>query len=147
MANETIIVTGTQKTLEANGAAIANNAVGMADDAPYDIFADSPGYSDAKFVLGLTFAVAPTEGTAVVLLARPLDIDGTVDAEVPEATRPTVYIGSAIVNNVTTPQYHEIIAEDVPWDAEYYLHNSGTGQTLSAGWTLKVTPYTTAPAP
>ena len=146
MATETILVTGTTKTLEANGAAIANNAVGQADDATYDIQADGGGYPDVRFVLGLTFSVAPTEGTTVALLARPIDVDGTADAEVPETSRPTVYIGAAIVNNVTSAQYHEIYAQDVPWKAEYYLHNAGTGQTIAAGWTLKVIPYTVKPA-
>lgn len=146
MATETIVVTGTTKTLEANGGSIANNAVGQADDATYGIFADGGGYPDARFVLGMTFSAAPTEGTTVALLARPIDIDGTADADVPEASRPTVYIGAAIVNNVTSAQYHEIIAQAVPWLAEYYLHNAGTGQSISAGWTLKVTPYTVKPA-
>lgn len=147
MASETIVVTGTPKTLESNGASIANNALAQADDATYDIQTDGGGYPDAKFVIGLTFSVAPTENTTVALYARPLDIDGTADAEVPEASRPTVYIGSAVVNNVTTTQYHEINAQDVPWRADYYPHNAGTGQTIAAGWTLKVIPYTVKPAP
>ncbi|WP_267875197.1 hypothetical protein [Massilia sp. Leaf139] len=30
----------------------------------------------------------------------------------------------------------------LPRRADYYVYNSGTGQQLSAGWTLKVTPRT-----
>ena len=146
MAGETILKLGTQKTLEANGASIANNALAQADDATYSVSADGAYYPDAKFVLAATFGNAPTEGTTLALYAGPLDIDGTNDAEAPETTRPTVYIGSFTVNNVTTAQYIELLAQDVPWNASYYLHNNGTGQTLSAGWTLKVTPCTVAPA-
>jgi len=146
MANETIIATGTPKTLEANGGSITNGSVVQADDANYSISADGGGYPDAKFVASFTFPTAPTEGATLSIYARPLDIDGTNDAEVPEATRPTVFIGTFKVNNVTTTQYAEYVARDVPWHATYYLHNNGTGQTVSAGWTLKVTPCTLRPA-
>ena len=146
MSGETIITLGTPKTLEANGTSIANNTLAQADDANYSISADGANYPDAKFVIAATFGTAPTEGTTLALYARPLDIDGTNDAELPETTRPTVFIGTFAVNNVTTAQYIELLAQDVPWAAAYYLHNNGTGQTVSAGWALKVTPYTVAPA-
>jgi len=147
MSGEAIRARGITKTLEANGASIANNAIAQADDATYDITADGDDYEDAKFVASFTFGTAPTEGTVLALYARPLDIDGTNDAEVPEAARPTVYIGNFVVNNVTSTQYAELVGYDVPDKADYYLHNNGTGQTVSAGWTLKVTPRSRAPAP
>ena len=146
MSGETIVQFGTTKTLEANGASIANNTLAQADDTGYSISADGAYYPDAKFVIAATFVTAPAEGTTLALYARPLDIDGTNDAEVPETTRPTVFIGTFSVNNVTTAQYIELLAQDVPWSASYYIHNNGAGQTVSAGWTLKVTPCTVAPA-
>jgi hypothetical protein len=141
MAGEAIVVPGTPKTLEASGASTANNVVTQANDATYNIVADGASFPDAKFVFSGAFATAPTKNSVIGLYARPLNIDGTADTEVPEATRPTVWIGSFIMNNVTTAQYCELIARDVPWEAEYYIHNNNTGQTLSAGWTLKVTPF------
>ena len=146
MSGETIVQFGTTKTLEANGASIANNTLAQADDANYSVASDGAYYPDAKFVISVTFGTAPTEGTTLALYARPLDIDGTNDAEVPETTQPTVFIGTFVVNNVTTAQYIELLAQDVPWSASYYIHNNGAGQTVSAGWTLKVTPCTVAPA-
>ena len=146
MAGELQIVFGTQKTLEASGASIANNALAQADDATYGVVADGGSYPHARFVAALTFGTAPTENTVVALYAQPLDIDGTNDADAPETTRPVVFIGSFVVNNVTTAQYLQIDARNVPWIASYYLHNNGTGQTISAGWTLKVTPYSFKPA-
>lgn len=146
MSNEAIVKFGTQRTLEANGAAIANNTLAQADDANYGIVADGLSYPDARFVLTGTFSVAPTEGTTLALYARPLDIDGTADAEAPETTRATQYIGVFVVNNVTTAQSMTLNAQNVPWIATYYIYNSGTGQTLSAGWDLLVTPYTIGPA-
>ena len=146
MSGETILKFGTPKTLEANGASIANNTIAQANDADYGVVADGAYYPDAKFVIAATFGTAPTEGTTLALYAQPLDIDGTNDSDAPETTRPTVFIGTFTVNNVTTAQYIELLAQDVPWNASYYIHNNGTGQPVSAGWTLKVTPFTVAPA-
>ncbi len=146
MSNEAIVKFGTQKTLEANGAAIANNTLAQADDASYGIVADGLSYPDARFVLTGTFATAPTENTTLALYARPLNIDGTADADAPETTRPVQYIGVFVVNDVTTSQSLVLMAQNVPWEADYYIHNNGTGQTLSAGWKLLVTPCTIGPA-
>ena len=147
MAGEMTVVLGTPKTLESNGASIANNAVGTADDANYDRDSDGGGYPDAEFVLACAYGTAPTEGTVIALYARPMDIDGTGDAEAPETLRPTWFVGSFVVNNVTSTQYiGPLIGRDVPKLANYYLHNNATGQTLSSGWTLKVTPRSYKPA-
>lgn len=140
MSGEAIVVYGNSKTLEANGGSITNNSVVQADDDTYGIVGDGSNYPDAEFTATFTFSVAPTEGTVLALYARPLDVDGTTDTEVPEAARPTKFIGSFVVNNVTTLQAAQTLARDVPTLASYYLHNNATGQTVSAGWTLKVKP-------
>lgn len=146
MAGQAIVMLGTQKTLEANGGSIANNALAQADDANYSVVSDGAYYPDAEFVLTATFGTAPTEGTVLALYARPLDVDGTADTELPEAARPTVFVGTFVVNNVTSAQTMILRAYDLPMLAAYYIHNSGTGQTVSAGWVLKVTPRTVGPA-
>lgn len=146
MSNEAIVLFGTTKTLEANGASIANNTLALADDASYSISADGASYPDAEFALTATYGTGPTENTVLALYARPLNVDGTADTEVPETTRPTVFIGSFVVNNVTSAQTMWLRAYDLPAVADYYIHNNGTGQTVSAGWVLKVTPRTIGPA-
>lgn len=151
MSGEIIVVRGSPKTLEANGASIANNALAQADDNTYSVTSDGLGFPDAEFVLTGTFGTAPTEGTVLSLYAQPLDVDGTADAQAPETTRPTRWIGNFVVNNVTTAQTMVLsgvgYAEDVPELASYFVHNNGTGQTLSSGWVLKVTPRTVKTAP
>lgn len=146
MSGERIQVRGTPKTLEASGASIANNAVVQADDATYDVVSDGGGYPDAEFFLTGTFGTGPTEGAVLSLYARPLDIDGTADAEVPEATRPTHFVGNFVVNDVTSSQSMRCVGRDLPKLASYYIHNNGTGQTLSSGWKLVITPLTDGPA-
>ena len=146
MAGESIVKWGTTKTLEANGASAGNNTIAQANDATYGLVADGAYYPDAQFVLSVTFGTGPTEGTAIGLYARPINIDGTGDAETPEAALPVWFVGSFVVNNVTSLQYCYLLAQDLPPEAEYYIHNNNTGQTISAGWTLKVTPRTVGPA-
>ncbi len=146
MSGEAIVKRGTQKTLEASGASIVNNALAQADDATYSLSSDGGDYPDARFVLACTFGTAPTENTTINLYARPLDVDGTLDTDVPETTRPTLYIGRFKVNNVTSQQVLVLYAKELPDLAEYYIHNNGTGQTISSGWTLKVSPRSVGPA-
>lgn len=146
MTNEAKFYYGTTKTLEASGSSISNNALAQADDANYDVVSDGGGYPDGEFVLSGAFSVAPAENAALAIYARPLDVDSTNDTEVPETTRPTLYIGALPVNNVTTTQYITCVGRDLPKLAAYYVHNNATGQTLGSGWTLKVTPRTYGPA-
>jgi hypothetical protein len=147
MAGEVIRAFGTPVTLEANGGTIANNAITQANDDSYATETDGAGYPHARFVLTFAYASAPTEGTTLSLVARLLNISSTNDAEVPEFTRQDRFIGEFRVNNVTSTQYAELFAFDLPIEADYYIANNGTGQTVSAGWTLTVIPmtYTTAP--
>ncbi|WP_312548171.1 hypothetical protein [Massilia sp.] len=143
MSGERITVWGNApKVLESNGAAIANGAVVQADDASYSVEVDGGGFPDADFVLTGTFAVAPFESAVLALYARPLDIDGTKSTDVPEATRPSRFIGTFAVNNVISEQVLLLEAFGLPRKAEYYVFNSATGQQLSAGWTLKANPRT-----
>ena len=146
MANEAIVKLGIIKTLEAAGAAVANAAMSLATTSTYGIVADGASYPDADFVLNVTFGTAPTINTTIDLYARELDIDGTADAAAPTTTYKQRYIGSFVVNAVTTAQPLKLRAYDVPLVASYYLHNNATGQAMGAGWTLKVTPRTIGPA-
>jgi len=143
--NDMIVKLGTTKTIEASGASIANNTIVQANDATYSIIADGDNAPDAEFVLACTYATAPTVNTTIDLYAAEQDIDGTNDADNPTTTYKPRYIGSFVVNSVTTTQYLKLRASDVPTVAYYYLHNNGTGQTIGAGWTLKVTPRTVGP--
>lgn len=142
MSGEAVVVWGTQKILEAAGIAIPNGAVMQADDATYDQAADGANFPDAQIVLTCTFSTAPLENGALSVYARELTVDGTANTDVPEATRPGRFIGSFLVNNVTTSQTLVLMAQDVPARADYYIHNNGTGQSVNAGWTLKIKPRT-----
>lgn len=148
-AGDPILAVGTTKTLEASGASITNGSVVQADDANYSLSSDAANWPDAEFVLVCAFASSSSiEGKQVNLYARPLDVQSTNDTEVPEAGRPTHRVGSFTVNGVTSTQYivlDSLYASDLPRSAAYYLHNE-TGQTISSGWALYVTPRNIIPA-
>ena len=148
MANENILVWGTEKTLEANGGSCASAAIVQANDATYGVVADGASYPDAEFALRCQWAtITSIENKTIDLYARELNFDSTNDAIAPTATYTHRYINSFRISAVgaNTDQYMKIKAYDVPKEAEYYIINS-SGQTISAGWTLKVTPVTNKPA-
>lgn len=146
MSGENINVYGAAKVLEPNGATFASGTIIKATST-YDLTVDGAYYPDAVFALTFQFATAPVENSVLTLAARPLVVDGTNSAEVPEATRLTRQLGNFVVNNVTTLQAAELTVYDAPRNAEYYLYNAATGQSVLAGWTLRVTPRTVKAAP
>lgn len=149
MAGETLVVYGTPVVLESNGATVSNNNVGVASIATYSVATDGGGYPDAKFVFGGGFGGVVTDNSTIVLLARPLNISGTNDAEVPQngaLTFKGLILGSFVLRSTASAQYAELIVEDVPAEAEYYVWNNLTGQTLSLGWGLTIIPRTYVPA-
>lgn len=148
MANEAIYAWGAEKTLEASGASFANGAIVQANDSSYSTAADGSNFPDAVFVLKLQFAtVTSIENKVISLHARALNVDGTNDAPAPTATYLEKFIGSFVLyaSAAATDQYLSLIGYDLPKEADYYLLNS-SGQTVSAGWTLKATPRTYKPA-
>lgn len=144
MANEIKKVYGTQKTVSTSIAAIANNAISAAVGT-YSA-TDTLDYPDADFVLVVTFATAPTEGSTIDLLVRPMDVQGTNDTEAPQATYQPHRIGTFVVDNVTAAQYLFCSGFDLPKAGELYLYNNTTGQSTSANASLYMTPRTLAPA-
>ena len=77
-----------------------------------------------------------------------MNIDSTNDQITPDANFGHVYLGSFPLDDTISTQY-------IPLDIrlpntytsqvyEFYIENNG-GQTMSAGWTLKITPKTIGP--
>lgn len=146
--NDAIIKKGTPKTLEANGASIANNAMGAADDATYSVASDGSGAPDGCFIFSGAFGTAPTENTTLDIYAAEQDISSTNDEQTPEASAYRwKWLASLPVNNVTTTQYIKSrVVRGVPDLMYCYIYNNGCGQTLSAGWTLTFEPRTLGPS-
>lgn len=110
------------------------------DDVPY-----------ARFILKCQFAtVTSVANKAVVLHARPINIDSTNDPVAPSASR-LMQVGAFNIYAaaITTDYYFESSLVELPLlksgqEIEFYLENL-TGQTISAGWTLKIMPLSYGP--
>lgn len=149
MSNEAIIVQGSVQTLEANGGSIASAAIAYADDANLNLASGVTGghYPNCKFVMSVTFSVAPTENTVLALYAEYQDIDGTTDQSAVEASAWNPHFLCAFpLNNVTSAQNIVAYAYDIPHPLiKVAVKNEATGQTAGAGWTLKATPFAYKP--
>ena len=144
MANEAVFKRGTQKTVSTTIGAISNNAISALVGSYTST--DTNDYPDAEFVLEVTFATAPTENATIDLHVRPMNIQSTNDHEAPDATYRPHYLGSFVVNNVTTAQYLRCVGRDLPKEGDLYLFNNATGQATSANAELYMTPLTLGPA-
>lgn len=137
---------GTQTTVSDTTANVSNEAFSVVGDAA--TFTNTDDAPQASFVAMFNFSVAPDTNSSVNLYCRPMNIDGTSDQEVPSASFRHGFLDSFPVDDVTTAQY---ISIDVVLPNtytgqvyEFYIENI-TGQTMPAGWTLKLTPKTLGP--
>jgi hypothetical protein len=156
VANESVFKYGTAKTLaNANGAAITNNQLSAAAGTLYSQ-TDTLDYPDAVFVwagaTGSSFGGTPTAGSTLDLFIRPLDINGTTDQPAPETGSLTdaykgQYIGSFVLKaSSAAGNTYRCVGYDIPRAGEAYVFNNATGQSVTANWTLIMTPRTVGPA-
>jgi hypothetical protein len=145
--NDLVIKLGTLKSLEDSGAAVTDTSFAAADQNDLTP-SDDAGFPFLKFVLIATWATSTgIEDGAVRLYSRKLNIDGTNDAAVPDATYPHDFVGSFVPDAVTSLQRIELsgVERAIEQDESFYIENA-TGQTISSTWDLTVTPYTFGPA-
>ncbi|MFQ5622428.1 MAG: hypothetical protein ACE5FS_03430 [Paracoccaceae bacterium] len=111
------------------------------DDAP-----------EAAAILTMQYASGTLDANPYVnLYARLIDIDGTTDAPVPDASYKEKYLGRFKIDTnlaATTDNAH---AEDIDLPNtetsqvyHFYIENQ-TGVTISAGWELTIVPKTVGP--
>ena len=146
-----VLFWGTPDTLGTTTSAVSNAAF---SDGTNDLVAwtnddDAPL---AIFALEFTTATTGNAGSTIDLYARPLNIGdaGTEDAEVPDANFGHMYLGSFPHNNPSTSAQvatfgmvglPNVVTSQI---YNFYIQNN-TGQTISAGWELTVTPVTFGP--
>jgi hypothetical protein len=144
--NDAIDKFGTQDTLGTTSAAVADDAFSIAGDL--STWVNDDDTREVFFVLLANFSVAPAANSVINLFARPLNIVGTNDAEVPDANMKQGFLGSFIMNDVTTEQTPWLISR-VPnsytsSNHEFFIENKTT-QSLPSGWDLSATPLTLGP--
>ena len=137
---------GTQDTLSNSTSAVTSTSYSVSGDQT--TWTNDDDAENARVVLALTYGSSPTAGGVVSLYMRRLNIDSTNDEPTPDSDNQGSFVGSVRVDAVTSAQY---LAVDIALKGfitsqtyEMYIHN-GASQTLSSGWTVKITP--TAPGP
>jgi len=151
---------GTKSAIEFFGTAdaLGNTTSSVANDAFSDGTNDLDAWTNADdaplaiFALEFTTATTGDAGSTIGLYARPLNIGnaGTEDSEVPDANFGHIYLGSFPHNNPSTSAqtatFGKVSLPNVITSQIYnfYIQNN-TGQTISAGWELTVTPVTYGP--
>ncbi len=132
---------------------------GATTDGSYTSAGQWTNDDDAPFmaaVLTAQWATATSiAGKLINLYGRPHNIRGTNDASAPSTTNDIIYLGSfkAPASTNATDFYMPLIAgraflpnmyTSQVW--EFYIENK-TGQTISANWSLHVTPISHGPKP
>jgi len=144
MANEAILSAGTTLNLETSGGAISDAGFAEADNDTRAT-ADNPGYPMGEFVFisAGTFSAAPTAGAVINLYEQ--KTDGTTDSPDVDASNRNDYIGSFIPDLADVSQTLRLIAPIYREGGKYWIEwvDGGAGTaSITAGWTLDLTPIT-----
>ena len=141
---------GTEDTVDDGSTQAISNAAFSVDVATWTNDDDAPS---ASFVLMFQFPSGTITTGGIHLYARLLNTNGTTDAPVPSANYLSKYLGSfatGVTQMAATTDYAlQTGPVDLPMmktsqEYEFYLQNS-CGVTMSAGWTLKITPMALGP--
>ena len=152
--NDAILKFETQEEVTSGTpATIANNLFGKADQGASVNFTNSNDAPLAAAVLKVQFdTTMPTIGT-IGLYAHLLNIEGTNDPGVPDASNEQTFVGSFLIDfgilaDVDFYTYIELFripsigaAQAIDW----YLKNEGTAQTIGVSWQLWITQITEGP--
>lgn len=141
----------TTVTIVGGTASVADSAFSVAGDVVSGNWINSLNAREMAMVAFFDWnTTAPDANSSVNLYARPMNIDSTNDGDIPDANFQHNFIGSFPVNDVLTNQYIELASLGVPTgknsaEFQFYIENK-TGETLVAGWTLKLTPKAMTPS-
>lgn len=152
MANEAKWTYASQVTLESSGASAANAAFVQANDTTLGS-ANHSNFPYADFVLktaGFGTTLASTGNPSINLYRVDQDIDSTADAPVPDASNKNYFVGAFILplsaSSASSINYYLPVTDvSLSKNCGFYIENQ-SGQSLIAGWTLKVTPKSLVPA-
>lgn len=150
MANEMVWTYASPVTLESSGASAASAAFVAADDTTL-ASGNHSNYPYADFVLktnGFGAALTSTGSWYCGLWRQNLNIDSTNDEAAPSASNKLHYCGSFVLPNSaasTGNQYVALTDVELVADQAYFIECQ-LNTSLSAGWTLKVTPKSLKPA-
>ena len=147
--NATVWYFGTEDTVDDGATQAVTTTSFSVDQATWTNDDDAPF---ASFVLKWQYPSGTITTTGIHLFARLLNTNSTTDEPVPSATWAGHYLGSFSTGtgmSATTDYAVETGPVELPMmktsqEYEFYLQNT-CGVTISAGWTLKITPMAIGP--
>jgi hypothetical protein len=150
--NDLVDKFGTQDQVDdGSTSAIASAAMSVAADAA--TWTNDDDAPEAVFALKCQWATVTNVANKVVnLYAKPLNIQSTNDPVDPSTSRKATLIGKFTVYAASTGTDYWFNSDDVcplpnfhtSQEYEFYIENL-TGQQISAGWALYITPKTVGP--
>ena len=141
---------GTEDTVDDGATQAVTTTSFSVDQATWTNDDDAP---HASFVLTFQYPSGTITSGGIHLYARLLNTNSTTDAPVPSANYLSQYLGSfatGVTQMAATTDYAlQTGPVDLPMmktsqEYEFYLQNS-CGVTMTAGWTLKITPMALGP--
>lgn len=145
-ADTSIEFFGTQDDLGNTSSAVTNNSFSAAADLVE--WTNDDDVMVGAMILEATWSVAPTANTSVTLFAQLMNIQSTNDMEVPTANFQHVVLGDFPVKNITTIQRVPIdiaLPNTATSQVYQFFIRNNSGQTISAGWKLLITPKAVGP--
>lgn len=140
--NATVNFFDTRVEVIATDANIADNGFSDAGDAT--TWTNGLDVRQSSFILNATMASNPDSGSAILLFARLMDIEGTTDANEPSDDYPDLYLGFFRMDEGDTAQDivltladDELPAIEADQDIDFYLSNP-TGVQLDSGATVDI---------
>ena len=137
---------GTQDDLGNTSSAVTNNSFSAAADLVE--WTNDDDAMVGAMILEATWSVAPTANTSVTLFAQLMNIQSANDMEVPTANFQHVVLGDFPVKNITTIQRVPIdiaLPNTATSQVYQFFIRNNSGQTISAGWKLLITPKAVGP--
>ena len=139
--------------------AVDDTSTSAVNDGAMSVAADITAWTNtddapqAALILRWQYPSGTIDGD-IEIYARPINIDGTDDAPVPDSSHKSHFLGSFDIDTgqaATTDTVYlaSIVLEDVMMktsqEIEFYLFNS-SGVQMSANWDLDIVPVTIGPA-
>lgn len=133
-------------TLGTGSAEVTNGSYSIAGDL--STWTNDDNARSAFVTLLANFSTNPDAGSGINLYLRLLNIEGANDAEIPSDNMQQGFVGTFLLNAVTTAQ-HPWLNIQLPnskssQEYEYYI-KVAAGQTLPAGWDIFVGPKAVGP--
>ena len=139
---------GTQTTLDSTSSSVASETYSVSADQTS--FTNTLDSTYGSLVITFTYSVAPIAGELVILYMRRVNVDGTDDEPTPSDDAQGSVVDAVSIDAVTTLQVRVATVQlenvETAQEYEFYLKNGSTTQTISSGWTAKITQKAIGPA-